>query len=309
MGAVLVSLSVLVLLILGLPALVRLRLNTMNDTARATAPGSLAKLGDGVTHYQWHGPATGQVVVLVHGLTTPSFVWAGIIPHLTGAGFRVLTYDLYGRGYSDRPRGKQSGAFFSRQITDLLKDQMVSKPVILVGYSMGGAIVSAFASQHPDKVARLVLLASAGFSHATGGMTHFIRSTPVIGDWLMSVFGGAQIRRGAKADNTVNSVIPDITALQIRETTYRGYTRSVLSSLRNLLGQPFDGLHSALARHNIPTLAIWGDIDAVIPVASAARLSAANPDVTTVVLEGADHTLAYTMADRTAGEITGWLQT
>lgn len=71
----------------------------MGPSARQSAPGEFAELSRGVTHYQWLGPEGGPLVVCVHGLTTPSFVWEGIAPRLAEAGYRVLTYDLYGRGY------------------------------------------------------------------------------------------------------------------------------------------------------------------------------------------------------------------
>jgi len=47
--------------------------------------------------------ARGPAVALVHGFSVPYYVWDPTAPELARAGFRVLRYDLYGRGYSDRP--------------------------------------------------------------------------------------------------------------------------------------------------------------------------------------------------------------
>jgi len=91
-----------------------------------------------VTHYRWHGPIDGPVIVAVHGLTTPATVWNGMIPFLTAQGYRVLSYDLYGRGFSDAPSGAQNIAFFTRQLGELLADQEITDAVTLMGYSMGG---------------------------------------------------------------------------------------------------------------------------------------------------------------------------
>lgn len=289
------------------PMIARAKRLPMDDKARADAPGQFADLSFGKTHYQWHGSNTGDIVVLVHGLSAPSFVFAALIPFLTSAGFRVLTYDLYGRGWSDRPRDRQSGAFFARQLTELLDHQNVRRPVTLLGYSMGGAIVASFAVLHPDRVRNLILLASAGFAHQTGGMVGFIRHTPLLGDWLMAVLGGARLRVWAKREVSRNQHIPDIADRMAQETRYRGYTRSILSSLRNLLARPFDGLHQALAAKAIPTLAIWGGMDETIPIASADRLTAANPAVKTVILDRADHALAYTMPRQVAEPVLTFL--
>lgn len=81
----------------------------------------------------------GPVAVCVHGLTTPSFVWHGLARGLATFGYRVLIYDLYGRGYSDRAPGHQDQAYFLQQLNDLLEDQQIKGDITLLGYSMGGA--------------------------------------------------------------------------------------------------------------------------------------------------------------------------
>jgi len=59
-------------------------------------------------------------VVLVHGFSVASYCWERTVPALVEAGFRVLTFDLYGRGYSDRPDGPYNLDLFVRQIDELL---------------------------------------------------------------------------------------------------------------------------------------------------------------------------------------------
>ena len=73
----------------------------------AHAPGRFAELSRGRTHYQWLGGARGPVAVCVHGLTTPSQVWSDYARELSDLGYRVLVYDLYGRGFPTRcPAGR-----------------------------------------------------------------------------------------------------------------------------------------------------------------------------------------------------------
>ncbi|MCP5041427.1 MAG: alpha/beta hydrolase, partial [bacterium] len=62
----------------------------LDDAARARAPGAVAELPEGRVHYAWHGPENGPITVLVHGFSTPSFVWKGLLGPLTDAGMRVL---------------------------------------------------------------------------------------------------------------------------------------------------------------------------------------------------------------------------
>ena len=105
-----------VLLVLALAALLPFadewRRKPMNAAARTVARGDFADLSQGRTCYRWTGPLRGPVAVCVHGLTTPSQVWDSIAEGLAAQGFRVLTYDLYGRGFSDRPPGRQDAGFF-----------------------------------------------------------------------------------------------------------------------------------------------------------------------------------------------------
>ncbi|HEO71491.1 MAG TPA: alpha/beta hydrolase, partial [Candidatus Hydrogenedentes bacterium] len=48
----------------------------LDAQARAAMSGKVfATLSDGVTHYEWRGPENGPKVVLVHGFSSPMFIW------------------------------------------------------------------------------------------------------------------------------------------------------------------------------------------------------------------------------------------
>ena len=103
---------VILLGVIAVPVVIEVTRKRMNDSARKTATGQFATLSQGVTHFEWFGPQRGAIIVCVHGLTTPSFVWRGLTRGLAIMGYRVLTYDLFGRGYSDKAKGAQSSDFF-----------------------------------------------------------------------------------------------------------------------------------------------------------------------------------------------------
>ena len=98
--------GIVFLLFLAVPTAVYLAFDPerldLNDSARRSAPGQFARLADGYTHYEIGGPPDGRVVVLAAGATVPYYIWDPTFAALTAAGFRVLRYDYYGRGYSDR---------------------------------------------------------------------------------------------------------------------------------------------------------------------------------------------------------------
>src|SRR5262245_47749978 len=88
----------------------------LDDAARAALPGQFVKLSDGYTHYEISGPPDGRVVVLAAGFSVPYYIWDPTFSALTAGGFRVLRYDYYGRGYSDRPDIAFNDEMYVRQL-------------------------------------------------------------------------------------------------------------------------------------------------------------------------------------------------
>src|SRR6478736_8344365 len=73
----------------------------LNDFVRGTASGKFIKLKHGFVHYELAGPEDGELVVLVHGAGSGYYAWNKNYQAIADAGYRVLRYDLYGRGLSD----------------------------------------------------------------------------------------------------------------------------------------------------------------------------------------------------------------
>lgn len=269
----------------------------MTATRRKLAPGQFANLSQGITHYQWTGPEDGPVAVCVHGLTTPSFVYGPFAEGLAAKGYRVLTYDLYGRGFSDRPKGEQDSAFFNRQLNDLLADQGVTEPFVLVGYSMGGAIGAGFAAAHLTRVKQLILLAPAGMALDLGPLVDMAQRGTFMGTWMTLGFYPKSLRRATEGERGLESPIPHMVDRQIEETRLKGFAPAVLSSLRGVLDEDLEPAHRAVAAAGIPVTAIWGETDEVIPLECKDRLSDWNPAAQNHVIAGAGHTVTYTHTD------------
>nr|WP_299650532.1 alpha/beta hydrolase [uncultured Tateyamaria sp.] len=288
---------VILLGILAIPITTELMRSGMSDAQRARAPGQFALLSQGTTHYEWLGPERGPVAVCIHGLTTPSFVWRGMAKGLALMGFRVLVYDLYGRGYSDRIRGDQDADFFDRQLVDLLGDQNIDGNLTVLGYSMGGAVAAHFTARHPQRVKQLILLAPAGMFELAGSRIALARDLPIIGDWLFLAAYPWEVRRGIKAEEHLPTTVDGIYDLQHAETTRRGYFPAVLSSLRGLLRTTCEDQHRAIAAAGVPVLAVWAAEDGVIPLSCKDTLAEWNPNAHQVVVPEAGHSLPHTHTD------------
>jgi pimeloyl-ACP methyl ester carboxylesterase len=267
------------------------RRQKIDKAARKNAAGKFVSLGRGVTHYQWSGPVRGPVAVLIHGLSTPSVVWDEVGEGVGMLGYRVLTYDLYGRGLSDAPRGPQDASFFVDQLTELLDDQGIEEEITLVGYSMGGAIATAFAARNTHRMKQLVLLASAGVATKESGFSEYCRTNPIIGDWLFGTFGARRMLGGLKTSTPGN---PKILAAQKNELQRQGFLRSVLASRRGILADMLEQEHREISRADVPVFAIWAADDHVIPIGSIGRLVEWNRTVRQEQVDGAGHDIPYT---------------
>ena len=288
---------VILLGLIAIPLTIEAMRTPMTEARQKEAPGEVALLSQGRTHFQWLGPERGPVAVCIHGLTTPSFVWRGLARGLALMGFRVLVYDLYGRGYSETVMGRQDAEFFLTQFDDLIVHENVTEPVTLFGYSMGGAIATHVAARYPSLVKQLILLAPAGMTDLTTGPLKATRDLPVIGDWLFLALYPSLLRKSIAAEADQPGSVEDIADKQRAETNRRGYFPSVLSSLRGVLRHPLAAEHAAIAAAGIPVLAIWAADDAVIPLASRDTLADWNPNALQSVVDGAGHGLTYTHTD------------
>lgn len=267
---------------------------SVSERMRGRAPGEFAVLEGGVTHYKWHGSRSERVLVLVHGLTTPSWVFDGLIRGFLGMRYRVLTYDLYGRGHSDRAKGPQTLEFHTRQLSQLLDELGLRVPITLLGYSMGGAIATRFAATESDRVERLILLAPAGMGYEPAKILAVARVGGPFGDWLWGLVGPWLLRKGARDDASGASVITDLPDRIGAELKKKGYLSAVLSSERHALTGSVTDDHREISAMYIPTLAIWGEADETIPISGVGQLAIWNRHAHQEVIPGAPHSLVYT---------------
>jgi pimeloyl-ACP methyl ester carboxylesterase len=242
----------------------------------------MVALSQGATAMEWHGPARGPVAVAIHGLMAPGASMAGIAAGLVEAGYRVLTYDVYGRGQSDRGPARQDRAVLVRQLSELLTATGVTDQVTLVGYSMGGAIATAFAAENPDRVKRLVLIAPAGLTRVVHPAVDLAVKVPVLGDLAFRLLGPLALRRAWPGDD-------QLSVLKRAEIGKPGFLSATLSALRGILAERQEADHRALGRADVPVIALWGQDDRVVPVAGMGVLAVWNRAAIQEDLYGLDH--------------------
>jgi len=263
----------------------------LDAKARSSVPGQYVDLADGVVRYEMAGPPDGQVVILVHGFFNAYFVWDHASRALARAGFRVLRYDLYGRGYSDRPVTRYDRDLYDRQLVNLLEALDIARPVDLVGASMGGAIAVVFADRHPTAVRRLCLIDPSGMYPGHERLARIVR-VPVLGELLI----GLRCRT-AQFPEQVRAFLE-----------YRGTRRAFLSTIRHGPFGDVSDVYERVGERQIPTLLIWGREDEAIPFAFSERVRQAIPHAEFHAIDGAGHKPYYEQPERVNPLLIGFLE-
>ena len=266
----------------------------LTESERATAPGKFLDLTDGKLHYLERGPENGPVILMVHGYSTPHFIFEQNASSLAANGFRVIQFDHFGRGWSDRPSTTYDADFYDRSIIELLDALSIDKPIGLVGLSMGGVVSAEFTARHPQRVERLFLLAPAGLAISNADSTQTqISKMPVVGDWVWRVFARQALLSDDQYDETD---VPEMNRLQgdvTEQMKYKGYFPALLSTLRNLPMSDQDDVFVSVAETAIPVIAVFGEEDKVVPIEAAGRLRKLAPAADIRELSKAGHALNY----------------
>lgn len=209
--------------------------------------------GQKIRHYD---VGAGSALVLLHGIGGDADDWAFCLDALSQS-HRVVALDLLGFGRSDKPHIDYSIAGFVEVLERFLLALGIERAA-LMGNSMGGWIAASFALQFPAMVDKLVLLDAAGLWGNTVALPIDLRLSTR--QHLRQVFEFLFHDKSLVTD--------DLVALAYRQHLERGdgYT------IHNLLQHLPDGrewLDKNIAALKLPTLIVWGEQDAMIPVATA----------------------------------------
>ncbi|KZV72367.1 alpha/beta-hydrolase [Peniophora sp. CONT] len=243
----------------------------------------------GKTRYWLVGPEQGKKVVLIHGISTPSIIWKDTVSALSAEGYRVLVYDLYGRGYSDAPATTYTPALYATQLATLMQHIKWEKAII-AGVSMGGGVATAFHHWFPHLVdGKVILICSVGLVQPGDFSYKFkFTSSPLYQATWNSLPGRAYLRSIADSESHPDPVTE---LANIQYAYLKGYNPSIASSLRD---GPVCGLSYAfksLAASNKDVLIIWGTEDDSVPYKYAGIINTLIPRSKLVTVEGGGHDL------------------
>lgn len=265
----------------------------LNDEARRSAGGSFIQLPNGITHYELSNPESEQIVVFVHGFSVPYFIFDPTFDFVTGSGYRALRYDLFGRGFSDRPRTRYNIDLLINQLSDLLDALRIVRPVNLIGLSMGGPITATFAARHPERVKSLTLIDPAGVKPVSLMPTLRAMKPPRIADAIFSLTGSESMIESAARDFYDPEMVGFFLDKYKIQMHYKGFKRAILSSVRNNMLGSFIDAYKRVGELGKPVLIFWGRNDTTVPLEHSRELRAAIPNSEFHVIEECRHIPHY----------------
>ena len=245
--------------------------------SRVRAPDAdrYIELTEGRCHYRYDGPANGARVLLIHGATVPAWEFDRLVPWLHRAGYRTLRPDLFGHGYSDRPRVRYQHVLFVRQLFELIERLDIAGPMPIIGHSLGAALAARLIGHAPARFSGVVLGAPLVDYLASSPAARML-CKPMLGELLMSAYVVPMLRRRRRRNYRL---IEDGRFVEkfMSQLEMPGFGRALLSMFRcGALGDQID-CYRELARLGHPTLLLTGARDAIVSDSQVAAVRALLP--------------------------------
>lgn len=264
-------------------------------------PGPFVRL-DGSLHAYRRWGSRGTPVVLIGGFAEASWVWERVAP-LLARNHVVYALDLPPFGYSER-RGPYTLAAWADQVQAFQHAFHLQRP-LLVGHSIGAAVVAEVARRDPASLRGIVLL--DGDALRGGGGPTWIRRV-LIDPYFTSLY-----RIVLHSDWIVRRILrqaygpehPPLDHALIARWIRPFSVSGTESALRSAAGHGIAGLEfSQIQEIRIPARVVFGADDSAVPVSSGRRVAAAL-HAPLVLIPGAGHLALLTAPAAVAAGITG----
>ena len=207
-------------------------------------------------HYPVVQCGQGPLVLLLHGFDSSHLEFRRLVPLLQSS-HQLLIPDLYGFGFCPRHTGSATGPeVVLAHLAALINTLPKSRPIGLIGASMGGAVAMELARRHPERISRLLLLSPAGLDGRPMPLPPVLDQ---LGAWFL---GRPGVRRGlcrqafADPDNSVGDPEIEIASAHLRVP---GWAQSLANFARS---GGFAGCGSPLPHQ--PLHVLWGRQDRIL---------------------------------------------
>jgi pimeloyl-ACP methyl ester carboxylesterase len=268
---------------------------------RREAEGRFLPSRAGSTHVVVDGDPRRGTIVLVHGATVPHWVFDRLVPHLRASGSRVVRFDLFGHGLSDRPAVEYTFELFLGQALDVLDGLRATSPLTILGHSFGAAVAAAVANERPAIVERLVLVAPL-LDYMAGSFWPRVFALPGIGSPLMGRIGVPALERRRRRRYAAIGADP-LTPRFIAQARASGFAEAIASMFANRTLGDQSARYRTLRSGEREIVVVAGAADRVVPLRDVARIRALLPRHRYLEIPDAEHNLLLTHPERVASAL------
>ena len=236
----------------------------------------------------------GPALLLIHGMAGSSRTWKAVMPELAQS-YDVIAPDLPGHGQSEPPTGDYSLGNLSATLRDLRVVIGVDRSTI-IGQSLGGGVAMQLAYQHPEVAERLVLVGSGGLGREVSWMIRALSlpGAEYVAPALFPGFVRDAGNRVAEFTQRLGVRAPRIAEMwdAYASLTTPEHRVAFLRTVRAVIepgGQAVSASDRLYLAAAMPTLIVWGDADAIIPVSHAHSAHEAMPGSRLEIFSGVGH--------------------
>jgi pimeloyl-ACP methyl ester carboxylesterase len=248
---------------------------------------------------------TDGAIVLLHDIPAGAFAWEAVMPQLSGLKRAVYAIDMLGYGQSDHPWPADTSVWGHADVLSLLLRDLNLTNIILVGHGLGGGVAQILATRlYRDRVAGLVLIDTISYLHAFDA------------NWPLPEMEKRQDFDAPK-QTPLEDLIRDLQAtLPNAVVNTRGFANALkqyvepwnselgkevlFQHIRLLIPYYTNSVSSDLQVAGKPTLIIWGEKDAQMPINYAERLHREIPGSALVTVPNAGHLILFDAPDAVA---------
>jgi pimeloyl-ACP methyl ester carboxylesterase len=252
-------------------------------------PSGFISINGMQVHYRDEGPVTDSIpLVLIHGTGSSLHTFNAWTNKLKETR-RVIRMDLPGYGLTGPfPNRDYSMAHYLEFLAAFMKALSI-KYCVLGGNSLGGGIAWRYTLQHPNTVHQLILIDASGYPTASMSrpLAFQLAELPIIKNIFTIVTPKFVARSSVENVYADPSLVSDSLVDRYFELTLRAGNRQAFADRLAVEHDPED--HKDIVTISQPTLILWGDKDALIPLEMAHRFHEDLRQSTLIVLKEVGH--------------------
>ncbi|GHV57077.1 alpha/beta hydrolase [Deltaproteobacteria bacterium] len=242
------------------------------------------------------GPANGEVIIFLHGMTDNSRSWSLIAPYFTDK-YHIYMLDQRGHGDTDKPDLRLYPTSLYAADLAAFMDIKGLKKAHIVGHSLGSMIAQDFAVNYPEKVDKLVLESSAPVEFASLGRSIYdaavgFGSQPPADDFMSEWYANP------------NPVNEDFLKWEMAES--RAIPPQIWRAIAK--GASYSNLTPFMDELKASCLILWGGQDSFFGAETQEALKKLIPQARFIAYEKNGHNLQWEIPEKMAGDVRAFLE-